>query len=123
VPRAAAAQALVGVDSTSEVIDIPLDQLIRAERLRADIAAYRRVPPTEDEVELATFADASGLGDNTDWEALYDDDSVANLDNVQLLARDRFCKRFGTVQPATMSALCTALSIAVDCHVVSRVRP
>ncbi len=49
--------------------------------------------------------------------------SVANLDNVQLLARDRFRKRVGTVQPATMSALCTALSIAVDCHVVNRVRP
>ena len=50
-------------------------------------------------------------------------DSVANLDNVQLLARDRFRKRVGTVQPATMSALCTALSIAVDCQGIRRVRP
>jgi len=72
--KAAAARALMGVDSTSEVIDIALDQLIRAERLRADITAYRRVPPTEDEVELAAFADANGLGDNTDWQALYDDE-------------------------------------------------
>jgi len=50
-------------------------------------------------------------------------DSVANLDNVQLLARERFRKRVGTIQPATMSALCTALSIAVDCPPVRRVRP
>ena len=42
--KAATARALLGLDSTSEVIDVALDQLIRAERLRADVAAYRRVP-------------------------------------------------------------------------------
>jgi hypothetical protein len=72
--KAAAAQALMGANSTSEVIDIALDQLIRAERLRADIIAYRRVPLTEGEVELATFGDTNGLEDDTDWEALYDDE-------------------------------------------------
>jgi len=41
--------------------------------------------------------------------------SVANLDNVQLVARDRFRRRIGRVQPATMTALCAALSVAVDC--------
>jgi mRNA interferase MazF len=41
--------------------------------------------------------------------------SVANLDNVQLVARDRFLRRIGRVQPATMTALCAALSVAVDC--------
>ena len=41
--------------------------------------------------------------------------SVANLDNVQLLARDRLRRRIGRAQPATMDALCTALSIAVNC--------
>jgi mRNA interferase MazF len=41
--------------------------------------------------------------------------SVANLDNVQLVARDRFLRRIGRVQPATMTALCAALSMAVDC--------
>lgn len=41
--------------------------------------------------------------------------SVANLDNVQLLARDRFRRRIGRAQPATMTALCAALSVAVDC--------
>jgi hypothetical protein len=72
--KAAAAQALMGASSTSEVIDIALDQLIHTERLRADIMAYQRVPPAEDEVRLATLGDASGLRDDTDWEALYDDD-------------------------------------------------
>jgi mRNA interferase MazF len=45
--------------------------------------------------------------------------SVANLDNVQLLARDRFHKRIGRAQPATMRALCSALSVAVDCGAAS----
>ena len=72
--KAAAARALLGVGSTSEAIDVALDQLIHTERLRADIAAYQRTPPTHDEVALASFGDAGGLGDNTDWEALYADD-------------------------------------------------
>lgn len=42
-------------------------------------------------------------------------DSVANLDNVQLVARDRLRRCVGRAQPATMEALCAALSIAVDC--------
>jgi mRNA interferase MazF len=41
--------------------------------------------------------------------------SVANLDNIQLLARDRFRRRIGRAQPATMSALCAGLTVAVDC--------
>ncbi len=41
--------------------------------------------------------------------------SVANLDNVQLLSRDRFGRRIGRAQPATMAALCAALSVAVGC--------
>jgi len=49
----------------------------RAERVRADIAAYQRVPPTDAEVQLAAVGDLSALGDDTDWEALYgvDDDA------------------------------------------------
>ena len=65
------ARLLIGARSTSEVIDLALDQLIRAERLRADIAAYRRVPPTDSEAQLAAVGDVSALGDETDWEALY----------------------------------------------------
>ena len=72
--KAAAARALLGVGSTSEAIDLALDRLIHAERIRADIAGYRRTPPTRDEVALASFGDAGGLGDDTDWEALYADD-------------------------------------------------
>jgi mRNA interferase MazF len=42
--------------------------------------------------------------------------SVANLDNVQLVAVDRLRRRVGRAQPSTMLALCAALSIAVDCE-------
>ena len=69
--KAAEARAMVGAGSTSEVVDLALDRLIRAEQLRADIAAYRREPPTQAEVDLALLADTSGLADDTDWDALY----------------------------------------------------
>jgi hypothetical protein len=65
------ARVLMAVRSTSEVIDLALDRLINAEQLRRDIAAYRRLPPTGPEAEIALLADASGLADETDWEALY----------------------------------------------------
>ncbi|MGH9063037.1 MAG: hypothetical protein ACRDZQ_09465 [Acidimicrobiales bacterium] len=71
--KAEAARALVGARSTSETIDRALDHLIRAERLQADITAYRRVPPTRAEVDLATLAGTGGLDDDTDWDALYAD--------------------------------------------------
>ncbi len=73
--KAATARALLGVGSTSEAIDVALDQLIHAERLRADIAAYQRMPPTRVEAALASVGDTVGLGDDTDWEALYPDDA------------------------------------------------
>jgi hypothetical protein len=72
--KAAAARDLLGVGSTSKVIDVALDRLIRSERIRADIAAYRREPPTQDEIDLASVGDVSGIGDDTDWEALYAED-------------------------------------------------
>jgi hypothetical protein len=68
--KAESARALVGAASTSEVVDIALDRLIRAERLRHDVAAYRRIPPTGAEAELALL-DAVDLDDPTDWELLY----------------------------------------------------
>lgn len=71
--KADRARSLVSASSTSEAIDIALDRLIRAERLRADVAAYRRIPPTSAEVELATLGEAGMLDDDTDWEALYAD--------------------------------------------------
>jgi hypothetical protein len=71
--KAESARALVGAASTSEVIDLALDRLIRTERLRRDVAAYRRLPPTGAEAELALL-DAVDLDDPTDWEMLYADD-------------------------------------------------
>ncbi len=69
--KADAARSLVTATSTSEVIDVALDRLIRTERLRRDIAAYRTLAPTTNEIELALTADTSSLTDDTDWEALY----------------------------------------------------
>jgi hypothetical protein len=69
--KADSARALVDAGSTSEVIDLALDRLIRAERLRRDVAAYRRSPPSAVEVELASLADSEALEDDTDWETLY----------------------------------------------------
>jgi hypothetical protein len=73
--KAARAREVSGARTTSEVVDIALDQLIRAERLRADVAAYQGVPPTEVEVDLALLGDTSGLADDTDWDELYQDDA------------------------------------------------
>jgi hypothetical protein len=74
--KAAEARSLVGAASTSKVIDVALSHLIRVQRLRADVAAYSSEPPTRGEVDLALLADTSGLADDTDWEALYSDDSA-----------------------------------------------
>ena len=39
-------------------------------------------------------------------------ESVANLDNVQLVARTRLVRRVGRARPAIMNAICAALSTA-----------
>jgi len=72
--KADEARLLVGSANTSEVIDVALGRLIRAERLRRDIDAYRRLPPTDTDLVVALQADTSGLADDTDWAALYDDE-------------------------------------------------
>jgi len=72
--KADTARSLVGAASTSEIIDLALDRIIRAERLRRDLAAYRRVPPTDAELELALLAQTAALDDDTDWATLYADD-------------------------------------------------
>ena len=41
--------------------------------------------------------------------------SVANLDNLQLVARSRLVRRVGRVRATTMGALCEALAAATDC--------
>jgi mRNA interferase MazF len=42
-------------------------------------------------------------------------ESVANLDNVQLVARERLVRRVGRVRPGSVSAICQALAIATGC--------
>lgn len=70
--KAEEARALTGAESTSAVVDVALDRLIRAERLRRDIAAYRATPVTDDELLLAELVSSSpDLADDTDWAALY----------------------------------------------------
>ena len=71
--KANEARSLVGASSTSEVIDIALERLIRAERKSMDVAAYRRLPPTQQEDDLAILGDSQALADETDWESLYAD--------------------------------------------------
>ncbi len=42
-------------------------------------------------------------------------ESVANLDNVQLVGRSRLIRRVGRARRATMAAICVALSNATGC--------
>jgi acyl CoA:acetate/3-ketoacid CoA transferase alpha subunit len=66
------ARRLTGARSTSAAIDVALDRLIRAERLRRDIAVYTGKPPTSEEMALAANAPPwDDLADDTDWDALY----------------------------------------------------
>lgn len=69
--KAAQAQALVGSASVSEVIDLALDRLIRAERLRGDVLAYQRVPPTQEEIDRAVPGGMGDLADDTGSSGRY----------------------------------------------------
>jgi hypothetical protein len=60
--------------------------LVHAERLRRDVDAYRRVPPTTEERALTDLNDTGALHDDTDWEALYADHELQQRD--RLLAPD-----------------------------------
>jgi len=42
--------------------------------------------------------------------------SVVNLDNLQLLARDRFVRRVGRAEPATLARICSAAGVAIGCQ-------
>ncbi|MGH9019106.1 MAG: type II toxin-antitoxin system PemK/MazF family toxin [Acidimicrobiales bacterium] len=42
-------------------------------------------------------------------------ESVANMDNTQLVARTRLLRRVGRATPETMTGLCRSLAIAVAC--------
>ena len=52
----------------------PLGTVVSLQRVRHDIAAYRRVPITDDEIALASLlAPVADLTDDTDWDELYGD--------------------------------------------------
>ena len=42
-------------------------------------------------------------------------DSVANLDNVQLVARSQLIRRVGRARASTLASICAALAIATGC--------
>jgi hypothetical protein len=66
------AMRLVEVQTMSEVIDLALDRLIRAERLRQDVAAYGRTPPSAADMALADMTVAFDLDDDeVDYESDY----------------------------------------------------
>ncbi|CAN5828549.1 hypothetical protein BH23ACT12_BH23ACT12_01330 [soil metagenome] len=71
--KAERARTLTGATSTSGVIDLALDRLIKSEALSRDIDAYRRIPSTQEEGRIAEQGDLSGLNDDTDWLSLYPD--------------------------------------------------
>lgn len=68
-------QGVVGRTNASDTIDLALRELLKAERIRRDIAAYAAAPPTADEIALTSHVTAShaDLNDDTDWEALFAD--------------------------------------------------
>jgi hypothetical protein len=70
--KARAAMLLLEVHTMSEVIDLALDRLIHAERLRRDVAAYGRTPPTDADVALADMPVTFDLEDtDVDYESDY----------------------------------------------------
>ena len=68
------ARHLTGAASSSATIDVALGVLIRRERLRRDVAAYAGRPPSAEETSLTgSFALWDDLADDTDWDALYEE--------------------------------------------------
>ena len=69
--KAERASALVGSRSISEVIDVALERLIKAEQLRRDIAAYIKTPQTDEEIAWGHLPIEFDLDDDdVDYEAL-----------------------------------------------------
>jgi hypothetical protein len=63
---------LTGAASTSAAIDLALGQLIAVVRLRQDLSAYTKTPPSDAELALARLPhDWSDLADDADWDAAY----------------------------------------------------
>ncbi len=72
-----AAQQAVGAASVSDAVDRAVDELLRSARAKSDIAAYLANPPTSDEIALTNYRPKPArLADDTDWDALYGDEST-----------------------------------------------
>ena len=79
--KLAEARAMLGVPSASAAIDVALSELIRRHRLRSDLEAYARTPPTAEEAALgAASPDWGDLADDTDWDADWDAEWDADSD-------------------------------------------
>lgn len=73
--KLAEARALLGVSSASAAIDVALSDVIRRGRIRRDVEAYTRLPPTDEEVALGEARPAwADLADDTDWDAEWPED-------------------------------------------------
>ncbi|MHB8289243.1 MAG: type II toxin-antitoxin system VapB family antitoxin [Acidimicrobiales bacterium] len=69
------ARSMLGARSASAAIDVALSELIRRHRLRNDLKAYTKTPPTAEESSLAYFPqDWDDLIDDTDWDAEWPED-------------------------------------------------
>jgi hypothetical protein len=66
------ARELTGQKSTSAVIDLALERLVRSERLRRDIEAYRHTPLSDDELLIGDLPVELTLGDaDVDYKKHY----------------------------------------------------
>jgi hypothetical protein len=66
------ARGLTGAASNSQTIELALDELVRAERVRRDITACELKPPVAEQLARARpRINRPDLTDETDWEALY----------------------------------------------------
>ncbi|HEY3141854.1 MAG TPA: hypothetical protein VGJ86_12030 [Acidimicrobiales bacterium] len=69
------ARLLIGGTSMSEVLDVALDRLIHAEKLRRDVAAYQDLPLGEDDLDVGGLAVEFDLDDDdVDYDAIYGSD-------------------------------------------------
>ena len=94
---------LAGLDKTRPVIVLTRDPMGRY--LNAVIAA----PVTSTVRDVSTEV-AVGPADGVRLP------SVANLDQIQLVAVSRLIRPVGRARPETMTALCDALAAAVSCE-------
>lgn len=64
------ARTMLGVTSASAAIDVALSELVCRHRLRSDLEAYARNPPTAEEAALGgSSPDWDALSDDTDWDS------------------------------------------------------